>query len=131
MKEFSRMAVKLGHRERQILDALYRLERAGVAEIRAALPDPPTYSTVRAMLRLLEDKGHVQHEQDGIRYVYSAVIDPSKARRSALKHVVSIFFKGSSANAAAALLALPDTRLTAEQKARLMALIERAGTERK
>jgi BlaI family transcriptional regulator, penicillinase repressor len=122
------MAAKLGHRERQILDALYRLERAGVAEIRAALPDPPTYSTVRAMLRLLEDKGHVKHEQDGIRYVYSAAIHPGKARRTALKHVVSTFFKGSSASAAAALLTMPSTKLTAEQKARLKTLIERAGS---
>src|SRR5450432_3529489 len=92
--------IQLGRRERQIVEILYRLGKAGVAEVRASLPDPPTYSAVRGMLGLLEEKGHVRHQRDGMRYVYSPVIAPTKARQSALRHLVSTFFDGSSLAAA-------------------------------
>src|SRR5207245_10313208 len=81
----------LGRRERQIMDAVYRRGRASVAEVRAGLPDPPTYSAVRGMLRFLEDKGLLRHEQDGVRYVYIPTVAPAKARRSALRHLVRPF----------------------------------------
>jgi BlaI family transcriptional regulator, penicillinase repressor len=122
-------APELGRRERQILDVVYRLGRASVAEVRAELPDPPTYSAVRGMLNLLRDKGHVRHEADGLRYVYMPVIAPSDARRSALAHVVQTFFGGSHAEAASALFELPDSRLTRQQLAELSRLVRQAMKE--
>src|SRR5438045_1404642 len=113
----------LGRRERQIVDAVYRLGKAGVAEIRAALPDPPSYSAVRAMLNLLEKKGHVRHERDGLRYVYSPVVTQKKARRSALRHIVATFFGGSPVAAAAALLEMSDAKIPREEKEQLATLI--------
>src|SRR6267154_2472730 len=83
-----RTAMELGRRERQIMDVVYRRGRATVAEVRADLSDPPTYSAVRGMLRFLEDKGLLRHEPDGVRYVYIPTVAPSKARRSALRHLV-------------------------------------------
>jgi predicted transcriptional regulator len=121
--------LQLGRRERQIVDAVYRLRKAGVAEIRAELPDPPTYSSVRAMLRLLEEKGYVRRERDGIRFVYSAAIGERKAGRSALRRLVSTFFRGSTAAAAAALLELPETRMSNVEKERLTELIRGFRTE--
>src|SRR5215510_13996511 len=96
--------VDLGRRERQIVETVYRLGRATVAETLAALPDPPSYSSVRAMLRILEEKGHLRHEVDGPRYVYLPAGAPEKARRSLLRHVVKTFFHGSTELAVAALL---------------------------
>lgn len=119
----------LGRRERQILDAVYRLGRASVADVRAELPDPPSYSAVRGMLNLLKDKGHVRHEADGLRYVYLPVIDPADARRSALAHVVRTFFGGSPAEAASALFDLPDSTLTREELAELSRLVKHAAKE--
>lgn len=119
----------LGRRERQILDAVYRLGRASVAEVRAELPDPPSYSAVRGMLNLLKDKGHVRHEADGLRYVYLPVVDPAEARRSALAHVVRTFFGGSPAEAASALLDLPDNTLSREELAQLSRLVKQAAKE--
>src|SRR5437588_7881991 len=117
----------LGARERQIMDAVYRLGRATVSEVRAELPDPPTYSAVRGMLRFLEDKGLLRHEQDGVRYVYIPTVTPAKARRSALRHLVRTFFGGSAQQAVAALL--EDTRLSAEELERLERLVEKARKE--
>jgi predicted transcriptional regulator len=114
---------KLGRRERQIVDALYRLGKASVAEVRAALSDPPSYSAVRAMLTILEAKGHATHQRDGMRYVYSPAVAPVKARHSALRHLVSTFFEGSPLAAAAALLEMPDARLSAADRKQLAALI--------
>lgn len=94
----------LGKRERQIMNVLFERSRATVAEILGDLPDPPSYSSVRAMLRYLEDKGHVRHEQDGPRYVYLPSNAKSKVRKSALGHVVRTFFGGSVSTAVAALL---------------------------
>lgn len=118
---------QLGGRERQIVEAVYRLGKATVAEVRAAIADPPSYSTVRAMLNLLEGKGHLRHEQRGVRYVYLPVVTQKKAQRSALKHLVWTFFSGSPVDAAAALLA--DARISPGERQRLIALIARAKEE--
>jgi predicted transcriptional regulator len=123
------MAMELGRRERQIMDAVYRHGRASVAEVRADLEDPPTYSAVRGMLRFLEDKGLLRHEQDGVRYVYIPTVAPSKARRSALRHLVRTFFGGSAQQAVAALL--EDTRLSDDELDRLERLVEKARKEAK
>src|SRR5947209_13573191 len=104
-------AKDLGARERQIMDAVYRLGRATVSQVLAELRDPPSYSSVRGMLRLLEDKGLLRHEQDGLKYVYLPTVRPEKARESALRHVVRTFFNGSAPAAAAALLELDDPSL--------------------
>lgn len=94
----------LSRRERQIVDALFRLGRASAAEVRAEIPDAPSYSAVRALLRILEDKGHVRHEQDGPRYVYMPTVARESAKRSALRHMVQTFFEGSTTQAITALL---------------------------
>ena len=122
-------AVDLGRRERQILDVVYRLGRASVADVRAALPDPPSYSAVRGMLNLLKDKGHLRHESDGLRYVYLPVVEPAEARRSAMAHVVRTFFGGSPAEAASALFDLPDGKLSREELAQLSRLVKQAEKE--
>src|SRR4030095_6190820 len=102
---------QLGRRERQILEAVYRLGRASASDVQAQLPDPPSYSAVRAMLRILEEKGHLRHESDGPRYVYLPVVPRDRARRSALRHVVDTFFSGSVEQAVAALLDSTDAQL--------------------
>jgi len=122
-------ASKLGRRERQIMDVIHRLGRASVSEVREALPDPPTYSSVRGMLGLLEEKGHLRHEADRLKYVYFATVGRSAARRSALRHVVHTFFGGSASEAAASLLEMSDTPLTAEDVTRLAAIIRDAKRE--
>jgi predicted transcriptional regulator len=116
----------LSRRERQILDVLYARRRATAADIHAALPDPPTYSSVRALLRVLEDKGHVRHEADGPRYVFRPIVPASRARRSALRHLLQTFFNGSPGDAVVALLDEGATRLTPEQLARIEDRIGRA-----
>ena len=116
----------LGRRERQILDAVYRLGRATVADVRAELPDPPSYSAVRGMLNLLEEKGHLRHVTDGLRYVYLPVVAPADARRSALAHVVRTFFGGSTADAASTLFDLPEGKLSREELAELSRLVQQA-----
>ena len=120
---------ELGRRERQIVEILYRLGKASVAEVRANLPDPPTYSAVRGMLNLLENKGHVRHRRDGIRYVYVPAVAPLKARQSALRHLVSVFFGGSPPAAAAALLEMSADSLSTEERKQLMALIAQTEKE--
>src|SRR6266478_2556247 len=91
----------LGRRERQIMDVVYRLGRAAVADVMRELPDPPTYSAVRAMLRYLERKGHLRHSRDGARYVYEPTVSHSEAQRTALRHLVRTFFRGSRPRALA------------------------------
>jgi predicted transcriptional regulator len=121
--------LELGRRERQIMDVLFRLGRASVSQVREQLADPPTYSAVRGMLRFLEDKGFVKHEGEGIRYMYSPAMAPGKARSSALRHMLKTFFDGSPANAVAALLEMPDAKLTEDDVERLTRLIERTKAE--
>ena len=123
------IGTQLGRRERQILEVLYRLGKASVAEVLAELPDPPSYSAVRGMLTLLEEKGHVRHKRDGMRYVYSPAITPAKARQSALRQLVSTFFAGSPMAAAAALLEMSSQELSAEERNQLSALIARSEKE--
>jgi BlaI family transcriptional regulator, penicillinase repressor len=120
---------QLGRRERQIVEVLYRLGNATVAEVLANLPDPPTYSAVRGMLSLLEQKGFVRLKRDGMRYVYAPVIAPAKARQSALRQLVSTFFQGSPLAAAAALLEMSDQKFSPEERERLLALIARREKE--
>lgn len=117
---------QLGRRERQIVDAVYRLGRASVAEVRAELDDPPSYSAVRAMLNLLEEKGHLRHVADGLRYVYLPVVDPAHARRSAMAHVVRTFFAGSTADAASTLFELPEQKWSREELTQLSHLVNQA-----
>jgi predicted transcriptional regulator len=117
---------QLGRRERQIVDAVYRLGRASVSEVRAALDDPPSYSAVRGMLNLLEEKGHLRHVQDGLRYVYLPVVEPERASKSAMAHVVQTFFGGSAADAASALLDLPDRKWSREELTELSRQVKQA-----
>ncbi len=119
----------LSRRERQIMDILYQLGRATAADVHRRLPDPPSYSAVRATLRVLEDKGHVRHEQDGPRYVFLPTVARSTARSSALAHLVRTFFGGSTAGAMAALLDLGGTAPEPEELDALAELIERARRE--
>ena len=119
----------LSRRERQIMDALYVSGRATAQEVLDALPDPPSYSAVRALLRVLEDKGHVRHEQDGPRYVFVPVVARETARRSALRRVLETVFDGSTEQAVAALLDLKPGKLDAAELDRLVKLIEKARKE--
>ncbi len=98
----------LGRRERQIMEVIYRLGRATASEVLANLPDPPSYSAVRGMLRLLEEKGHLQHAHEGIRHVYFPTVKHEEVRESAVRHMVRTFFAGSTAAAMAALLGASD-----------------------
>ena len=117
----------LSRRERQILDVLYARRGATAADVLQALPDPPSYSAVRALLRILESKGHARHEHAGTRYVYFPVVPRDRARRSALTRIVKTFFEGSAAQAAAALL--DSSPLSDEELTHLSSLIERARRE--
>ena len=119
----------LSRRERQIMDVVYRTGRATAAEVLEALPDPPSYSAVRALLRVLEEKGHLRHEQDGPRYVFVPTVPRDKARRSALKQLVQTFFDGSTAQAVAALLGEPGAKMSDEDLERLSRLIDQARQE--
>src|SRR6185436_2906713 len=116
----------LSRRERQIMDALYQAGQATAQEIRAAIPDAPSYSAVRTMLRILEEKGHVRHNLDGTRYVYIPTVTRDKAKRSALKHVVNTFFDGSASQVMAALFELSPRDLGDEELTRLRRLIDSA-----
>ena len=116
----------LSRRERQIVDILYAQGQATAAEVQSALPDPPSYSAVRAMLRILEDKGHVRHEQDGPRYIYLPTVGRDRAKKTALRHVLQTFFNGSAEQALSALLDESDTKLSDHELDRLARLIDRA-----
>jgi BlaI family transcriptional regulator, penicillinase repressor len=116
----------LTKRERQIMDALYKLGRATAAEIRVRLDGAPADSTVRTQLRVLETKGHVRHEEHGLRYVYMPTVPRHSARRSALRHLVDTFFDGSTANAVAALVGGEAARVSEEDLDRIARLIEAA-----
>src|ERR1035437_6343148 len=113
-------------RECQIMDILYQHGRAGASEIHAALPDPPTYSAVRAKLRVLEEKGHVRHQEEALRYVYLPTVARDMARKSALRHWVSTFFAGSVEETVAALLDLSVANLASKDLERISRMIETA-----
>ncbi len=121
----------LSRRERQILDALYQRGQASAAEVRESLPDPPSYSAVRAMLRILEEKGHVKHHEQGPRYIFLPAVPREKAKRSALRHLLQTFFNGSAEQAVAALLDVSATELKPEELDRMAQLIEKARKEGK
>jgi predicted transcriptional regulator len=122
---------KLSRRERQFLEILYARGKATAAEIQAALPDPPSYSATRALLRILEEKGHVQHETDGLRYVFVPRVGKERARRNALQQIVRTFFDNSASDAVAALLDSSAQNLKPEELDRLEALIGKARRESK
>src|SRR5438874_12759850 len=116
----------LSRRERQIMDILYKLERASVGHVLSNLADKPSYSTVRAQLRVLETKGHVRHEEQGLRYVYVPTVPRHAVRQSALKHLIETFFEGSTEKMLSNLLGSEGAKLSDEELDRLAQLIEKA-----
>jgi BlaI family penicillinase repressor len=121
----------LSRRERQIMDILYQRGKSSASEVREAMPDAPSYSAVRAMLRVLEDKGHVKHRSEGLRYVYLPMVAHEKARRSAVKHLVDTFFSDAPEDVVAALLDVSSPRVTRAELDRMSEMIERAKREGK
>jgi len=119
----------LTRRERQIMDILFRRGRASAAEVMEDLPGEPSYSTVRTQLRVLEEKGHVRHEGDGVRFIYAPAVARHSARKSALRHLVETFFDGSPEKAVAALLGGESSKLTTEQLERIAGMIDKARKE--
>src|SRR3954469_18902830 len=116
----------LSRRERQILDILYQRGQATAADVQTALPEPPSYSAVRALLRILEEKGHVRHQQDGPRYIYLPTVARDNAKRSALRHILQTFFDGSAEQAISALLDDGSAKLSETELDRLEKLINQA-----
>lgn len=121
-----KLQAALSRRERQIIDILYRRGRASVGEVMNELSGRPTYSTVRNQLRLLEHKGHVRHEESGMRYVYLPKIPRHAIRQSALRHLIDTFFEGSSGKVMAALIGDERTRFSEQELNQLEAIIEKA-----
>lgn len=119
----------LTRREREIMDILHRRGRATAHEVMAELADPPSYSAVRTFLRLLEERGHVRHEQDGPRYVYTPTVARRDAQRSALAHLVDTFFDGSIEDAVATLVESSKPKLSAQELDRIAALVAKAKKE--
>ncbi|HEY7816660.1 MAG TPA: BlaI/MecI/CopY family transcriptional regulator [Vicinamibacteria bacterium] len=117
---------RLSKRERQIMDVLYRLGQATAVEVMEALPDPPSYSAVRATLRILEEKGQVRHDEEGPRYVFRAAVTRDRAKRTAVRHLVTTFFGGSPSAAMATLLDESASKLSDSEYERLKALIDEA-----
>lgn len=123
------MHAVLSRRERQIMDILYRLGRATAAEVREGLPGEPADSTVRTQLRVLESKGHVRHEEEGLRYVYTPALPRKVASKSALRHLVDTFFDGSTERVVAALLGPDGARVSADELERIARLVADARKE--
>lgn len=119
----------LSRRERQIMDVVYELKQATATQVLEGLPNPPSYSAVRALLRVLEQKGHLVHRQDGPRYVYAPTLPRERARRSALKHLLKTFFDNSTEDAVAALLDISEESLSDGEFQRLVELIRKAQKE--
>lgn len=124
-------ATSLSRRERQIMDILYRRGSATAAEIKDELPEPPSYSAVRAMLRILEEKGHLRHHSDGPRYIFTPVVSRPMAQKSALKQMIRTFFDGSATQAVAALLDMSARNLSDDELDQLSKLVEQAKGEGK
>jgi predicted transcriptional regulator len=121
----------LTRRERQIMDILFRLGRATAADVMAELPGKPNSSTVRTQLRVLEEKGHVRHEEQGLRFVYLPAVPRHSARKSALRHLVETFFDGSAEKVVAAVLGGEGPRVSEDELARIAELVARATKERR
>lgn len=119
----------LSRRERQIMDILYRVNEASAVEVMGQLPKPPGYSAVRAMLSVLEHKGHIQHRKQGPRYVFRPVVPREQATKSAVKHLLNTFFDGSMEEAVAALISAKGSKLSDEELERITRLIEKARKE--
>jgi predicted transcriptional regulator len=126
VKPSTPLHVVLPRRERQIMEVLFRRGRATAAEVMEELPGQTSYSTVRTQLRILENKGHVRHEDDGVRFIYMPVARRDTARKSALRHLVDTFFDGSAEKTVAALLGGEATRVSDEELDRIAALIDKA-----
>ena len=124
-------AAALSRREREIMDIVHRLGRASVTDVMTALSGTPAYSTVRAQLRVLEDKGHLRHEEEQLRYVYLPAESPQKIRRSAVTHLLETFFEGSPEKVVEALVGRDGDRLSDAELDRIAQLIERARREGK
>jgi predicted transcriptional regulator len=120
---------QLSRRERQIMDVLHTKESATASEVRAALSDAPSNSAVRTLLRILEEKGHIKHHQEGARFVYAPRVSRESASQSALQRVVSTFFQGSASQAMAALLENADTRISDHELKKLQKMIHQARKE--
>jgi BlaI family penicillinase repressor len=120
------MTTPLSRRERQIMDALYQKGRASAAEIQESIPDAPGYSAIRALLRILEEKGHIRHESDGAKYVYLPTGSIEKAKRSAVRHMLDTFFGGNIETAVAALIDGKSKRISNEELDRIAKLIAQA-----
>jgi predicted transcriptional regulator len=129
MAKLKDAGMSLSRRERQIMDAIYRRGQATSAEVLEDLPDPPSYSAVRAMLRVLEEKGHLQHVQQGPKYLFLPTVPREKARRSALKQLMQTFFDGSAEQTVATLLDLSASKLSDAELDRLSQLINQARKE--
>jgi predicted transcriptional regulator len=121
--------VDLSRRERQIMDVIYRKETATAAEVMDSIPDAPSYSAVRALLRILEEKGHLEHDKVGPRYVYRPTVSLEKAKKTAMRHVLSTFFEGSVSQAVSALLDIQHRDLNEEELNRLENIISEAKRE--
>lgn len=121
----------LSRRERQIMEILYQRGKGSAADVREAMQDAPSYSAVRAMLRVLEEKGHVKHENERLKYVYVPIVNRDKAKRSAVKHLVETFFRDAPEQVVAALLDVSSKRLTHEELDRMAEMIEQAKKEGK
>ncbi|MBP1769455.1 MAG: Penicillinase repressor [Candidatus Aminicenantes bacterium] len=119
----------LSRRERQIMDIVYEMKEVSALQVLERLPSPPSYSAVRALLKVLEQKGHLLHRQDGPRYVFTPRLAKDKARKSALSHLMRTFFDGSTESVVAALLDISEDNLSEEDYRRLTELIEKARTE--
>lgn len=116
----------LSRRERQIMEILYQRGKASVSDVKEAMHDAPSYSSVRTLLRVLEEKGHVRHREEGLKYVYLPTVGQEKAKRSAVKHLLDTLFKGSPEQVVAALLDVTSTELTTQELDRMAEMIERA-----
>src|SRR5262245_16076701 len=118
--------VSLSRRERQIMDVLYRKGRATALEVLESLPDAPSYSAIRALLRVLETKGHVKHERSGPKYVFAPTVNREKAKKSAVRHLIQTFFDGSPEQAMTTLIDVSSSKLSADEFDRLASLIDKA-----
>jgi predicted transcriptional regulator len=124
-----KLHIRLSRRERQIMDALYRRGRATAMEVVEDLPDPPSYTAVRTLLRIMEDKGHIRHTQEGSRYIYQPCLSRKKARRSVLDSVIRNFFEGSRQKLFAALLDGGSGKLSRDELNSLSELVDQARKE--